>query len=78
MVGRQAQIMPRLISTPDQMIDGVPSSDRVSARRYMKQRFRWWTTHVSVVYLHEKSERLTMPTVYARAMLAPQILREGH
>ena len=32
MVGRHAQIMPRLTSTPDQTIDGVPPSDLVSVR----------------------------------------------
>lgn len=76
-VGRHAQIIPMLISTLDQIIEAAASSDHVSASGDCGIEILGRNKHNgSVSYLHEKSEALTSATVYARAILAPQILRE--
>lgn len=45
MVGRQAQIIPTLISTTDQMIEGVASSDHVSVNGKHRKEIRPQQVH---------------------------------
>ena len=77
MVGRHAQMIPKLISTLDHTAEGAVSSDHVSASgEYGKEPRTAEKSADSSEYVHEKSERLTLAIMYARPILAPQRLSE--